>query len=155
MEWKLSDELFVRLQEFTYLTYTSNPGTKDVNVLRYRLFCARKGELELHQLPPCQDTLRKHCERANNRSAIWRRSLQSSPQIPFPLALDCIQRIVNWLLTGWVGNGHPRLCLSSYPARVRESTSCQAVPVSLTDCIAMTCVGYRGVQTSQRKLQRI
>ena len=59
VEWELSDELFVRLQEFTYLMYSSNPGTKDVNVLRYRLFCARKGELESHQLPPCQDTLRK------------------------------------------------------------------------------------------------
>ena len=81
VEWELSDELFVRLQEFTCLMYSSNPGTKDVNVLRYRLFCARKGELESHQLPPCQDTLRKHCERANYQSAIWRRSLQSSPQI--------------------------------------------------------------------------
>ena len=82
MEWELSDELFLRLQEFTRLLYFSNPGTKDVNVLRYRLFFARKGELESHQLPPCQDTLRKHCERANYQSAIWRRSLQSSPQIP-------------------------------------------------------------------------
>ena len=107
VEWKLSDELFVRLQEFTCLMYSSNPGTKDVNLLRYRLFCARKGVLESHQLPPCQDTLRKHCERAN------------------------------------------------YPASVRESTSFQAVPVSLTDYIAMTCVRYRSVQSSQRKLQRI
>ena len=62
VEWELSNELFVRLQEFTCVMYSSNPGTKDVNVLRYRLFCARKGELESHQLPPCQDTLRKHCE---------------------------------------------------------------------------------------------
>ena len=28
---------------------------------------------------------RKHCERANYQSAIWRRSLQSSPQIPLPI----------------------------------------------------------------------
>ena len=54
VEWELSNELSVRLQEFTYLMYSSNPGTRDVNVLRYRLFCARKGELESHQLPPCQ-----------------------------------------------------------------------------------------------------
>ena len=59
VEWELSNELFVRLQEFTCLMYSSNPGTKDVNVLRYRLFCARKGELKSHQLPPCQNTLRK------------------------------------------------------------------------------------------------
>ena len=62
VKWELSNELFVRLQEFTCLMYSSNPGTRDVNVLRYRLFCARKGELESHQLPPCQDKLRKHCE---------------------------------------------------------------------------------------------
>ena len=85
VEWKLSDELFVRLQEFTCLMYSSNPGTRDVHLLRYRLFCARKGELESHQLPPCQDTLRKHFERANYRSAIWRSTLQSSPQIPLPI----------------------------------------------------------------------
>ena len=66
----------MRLQDFTCLIYSSNPGTKDVNVLRYRLFCARKGELESHQLPPCQDTLRKHCERENYQSAIWRSQLR-------------------------------------------------------------------------------
>ena len=55
VEWELSNELFVLLQEFmiTCLMYSSNPGTRDVNVLRYRLFCARKGEVESHQLPPC------------------------------------------------------------------------------------------------------
>ena len=55
-QWELSNELFVRLQEFTCQMYSSNPGTRDVNVLRYRLFCARKGEFESRQLPPCQDT---------------------------------------------------------------------------------------------------
>ena len=145
MEWELSDELFLRLQEFTRLLYFSNPGTKDVNVLRYRLFFARKGELESHQLPPCQDTLRKHCERANYQSAIWRRILQSSPQIPLPIGSE-------WCLKD---GKFPRICLSSFPASVRESASCQAVRVLLTDCIALTCVGYRSVQTSLRKLQRI
>ena len=38
VEWELSNELFVRLQEFTCVMYSSNLGTKDVNVLRYRLF---------------------------------------------------------------------------------------------------------------------
>ena len=65
--------------------YSSNPGTKDLNVLHYCLLCTRKGELESHQPPPCQDTLRKHCERANYQSAIWHMSLQSSPQIPLPM----------------------------------------------------------------------
>ena len=64
-EWELSDELFACLQEFTCFLYHSNPGTSDVNELRYRLFCAKKGDINSNQLPLCVDTLRKHCERAN------------------------------------------------------------------------------------------
>ena len=82
VEWELSDELFVRLQEFTYLMYSSNPGTKDVNVLRYRLFCARKGELESHQLPPCQDTLRKW----ESKLSVSNMAQESSKFTPNPLA---------------------------------------------------------------------
>ena len=143
------------LQEFTCLMYSSNPETKDVNVLRYRLFCARKGELESHQLPPCQDTLRKHCERANYQSAIWRRSLQSSPQIPSSIGSGWCLKDGKLTIDWMSGEPATKAVLSSYPASVREYTSCQAVPVSLTDCIVLTCVGYRSVQTSLRKLQRI
>ena len=66
-DWDVPDELFSRLQEFTCFMYSSNPGTKDVIDLRYRLFCAKKGDLDSNQLPPCVD-----------------RSLQSHPQIPSP-----------------------------------------------------------------------
>ena len=55
-EWEVSDELFTSLQEFTCFMYSSNPGTTDVNDLRYRLFCAKKGDLDSSQLPPCVDT---------------------------------------------------------------------------------------------------
>ena len=69
-DWDVPDELFPRLQEFTYFMYSSNPETKYVNHLRYRLFCAKKGDLDSNQLAPCVDTLRKHCERANYQAAI-------------------------------------------------------------------------------------
>ena len=110
----------MRLQEFTYLTYTSNPGTKDVNVLRYRLFCARKGELESHQLPPCKDTL----------SAIWRRSLQSSPQIPLLIGSGwCLKD--GKLTIDWM-SGEPA------PKAVLELLSCQCKRVcQLPSC---TCL---------------
>ena len=45
-EWEVSDELFTCLQEFTCFMYSSNPGTSEVNDLRYRLFCAKKGDLD-------------------------------------------------------------------------------------------------------------
>lgn len=81
--------------------YSSNPGTKDVNVLRYCLFCAKKGDLDSNQLAPFVDTLRKHCERANYQAAIWRRSLQSHPQIPSPAghgwSLEEDKLVVNWM----------------------------------------------------------
>ena len=55
----VSDELFSRLQEFTYFMYSSNSGMKDVNDLQYCLFYTKKGELDSNQLPPCFDTLPK------------------------------------------------------------------------------------------------
>lgn len=81
--------------------YKSNPGTSDMNDLWYRLFCARKGDLDSNQLPPCMDTLHKHWDLANYQAAIWRWSLQSCPQILFPVghgwSLEEGDLIVNWM----------------------------------------------------------
>ena len=85
MAWEVSEELFMELQQFTCTMYAPNSGTDDVNLLRYRLFCAKKGDIDSRLLPPCQDTLRKHCQRANYQAAVWRRSLQNSPVLPSPI----------------------------------------------------------------------
>ena len=69
-DWDVPDELFSRLQEFDCFMYSSNPETKYVNHLRYRLLCAKKGDFDSNQLALCVDTLRKHCERANYQAAI-------------------------------------------------------------------------------------
>ena len=45
-EWVLSDMLFQSLQEFTCKLYCSQPGTDNTNALRYRLFCAKKGNID-------------------------------------------------------------------------------------------------------------
>ena len=116
-EWVVTDELFTRLQEFTCFLYSSNPGTTDINDLRYRLFCARKGDIESDQLPPCADTLRKHCDRANYQTAIWRRSFQRCPGIPSPVEhgwrLEEGRLTVDWM------NGEPA------PKAVLKLLSCQ------------------------------
>jgi len=52
-------------------------GTSDVNELRYALFCAKKGEAESHQLPPCRDCLEKHYQLPNYQAAIWKNFLQN------------------------------------------------------------------------------
>ena len=116
-EWEVSDELFAGLQDFTCLMYSTKPETSDVDELRYRLFCAKKGNLESSQLPPCADTLRKHCDRANYQAAIWRRSLQSRPQVPSPVShgwsLEEGRLTMDWM------SGEPA------PVAVLELLSCQ------------------------------
>ena len=64
--WVVSDDLFTVLEKFTCSMYMSVGNiTGRVNDARYELFCAKNGEVESHQLPPCQDCLRKHVLRAN------------------------------------------------------------------------------------------
>ena len=84
-EWGLSDDLFKKLQDFTCWMYCSRPGTSDINELRYRLFCAKKGNVDSVQLPPCADCLFKHACRANYQAAIWKRSLECCPEVPSPI----------------------------------------------------------------------
>ena len=55
-------------------------ASRDVNDQRYKLFCS-KG-LQSQQLSPTIDAIRKHIRRANYQTAIWKRSLESHPEIP-------------------------------------------------------------------------
>ena len=64
--WTVSEDLYTLLEKFTCSMYIPvGNTTSHVNDARYKLFCAKNGELESHQLPPCQDSLRKHILRAN------------------------------------------------------------------------------------------
>ena len=63
--WQLSNELYRDLQRFTCAMYCKNAGPNEVNKLRYRLFCLKKGDVDCNQLLPCDDSLRKHARRAN------------------------------------------------------------------------------------------
>lgn len=64
--WTVSENLFFLLEKFTCSMYMSVGNTTGcVNDARYKLFCAKNGEVESHQLPPCQDSIRKHILRAN------------------------------------------------------------------------------------------
>ena len=70
------------LEEFTCSLNSLKPSTNSINDLRYNSFCSKQGEIESHQLPPCLDSLKKHAQRANYQSAIWKRSLESHPDTP-------------------------------------------------------------------------
>lgn len=91
--WELSNEIFEKLEQFTYAMYAGCRSNKSrsstvrcssVNELRYQLFCAKRGEAESSQLPPCRDCLFLHTQRANFQAAVWRRCLESKPNIPSP-----------------------------------------------------------------------
>ena len=91
--WELNDEIFEKLEQFTCAMYagsrsnksrSSAAGGSSVNELRYQLFCAKRGEAESSQLPPCRDCLFLHAQRANFQAAIWRRCLEPKPNVPSP-----------------------------------------------------------------------
>ncbi|KAL8624539.1 hypothetical protein ACOMHN_005841 [Nucella lapillus] len=84
-DWELSGELFEKLEQFTCKLYAPKQPTTGVNELRYQLFCAKNGDIESHQLPPCQDCLWKHAQRANYQAGLWRRCLENDPQAPDPV----------------------------------------------------------------------
>ena len=57
-EWILSEDNFKQLEAFTCVLYDNiNSGKRTVNELRYKLFVAKRGEVELAQLPPCRDCM--------------------------------------------------------------------------------------------------
>lgn len=117
MFWNMSDHLYHSLQKFTCAMYCSNPGTSDINELRYRLFCLKRGDVDSNQLPPCNDTLHKHSLRANYQAAVWRRSLQRCPAIPSPVGFGWCSED-DKLVVDWMG-GQPA------PQAVLELLSCQ------------------------------
>jgi len=87
-EWDLSPELSNKLEAFTWVLSAPKASTTMINKLRYHLFCAKKGEIESHQLPPCKDSLRQHTLhtlRANYQAGIWKSCLEKDPQVPSPV----------------------------------------------------------------------
>ena len=94
MEWVLSNELFQSLQESTCKLYCSQPGTDNINEMRYRLFCAKKGNIDSTQLPPHADCLLKHASRENFQAVIWKWSLQRRPLTPTPMFV--IWQVLPW-----------------------------------------------------------
>ena len=77
------------------------PSCSHVNEARYEKFCAKKGKIESNQLPPCQNALRKHIDRANYQARVWKNCLVPYPQIPNPSGhgwkLENSQFTIDWM----------------------------------------------------------
>ena len=63
--------------------YDQKHKGKNINDLRYRLFCRKQSRNE--DLPPTTDSLRQHIKRANYQCLVWKLALQSQPLIPSPV----------------------------------------------------------------------
>ena len=106
--WGLSTDLFKKLQAFTCKLYTTSMTTEDINTARHQLFCARRGELESSQMPPCKDCRFMHAMRANYQAGIWRGSLQQHPQVPSPVEHGWAKNDDGQLTVEWM-RGSPAL----------------------------------------------
>ena len=83
VQYEISEELFKQLEEF--VCYLCGMRINSVNEVRWRLFekkHKRENKIaDLSSLPPCQEVLRYHCQRANYVAYIWRHSFQPIIQL--------------------------------------------------------------------------
>ena len=69
-------EDFDRLEQFVCALY-NDPDCKNVNDLRYKMFCKGKN-LQSHQLPPSSAALVNHLKRANFQAYLWKHALDQN-----------------------------------------------------------------------------
>ena len=132
-EWSVSKEFCIQLESFVSALYGAKKGMKDINLSRYTVFCAKKGEAESHQLPLCRDCLHKHCQHANYHVAVWKNSLLNN-EIPSPVSkgwvLESNERC-QWLEIEWMsGLPTPRAVIELMPCtckRLCESNTCDCI----------------------------
>ena len=65
------------------LYHPARSSVNNINELRYQLFTAKA--VQSDHLPPTQDALHLHLQRANYQAAIWSRALKTKPAVPTPL----------------------------------------------------------------------
>ena len=56
----------------------------DVNKLRYKIYCSKKGNIDCEQLLPCYSALYQHTLRANYQSKIWKTYDEANSSLPAP-----------------------------------------------------------------------
>ena len=148
-DWNVSEDLYSALEHFTCHLYSSSTKTKSVNELRYMLFCAKREEVESFQLPPCNDCLRKHIQRSNYQTAVWKSALHNDAVIPSPVGRGWkIEKIESKdaLITDWMdGQSAPRAVLDLIACnctRVCKQDKCECIKNGLkcTDmCKLLDC----------------
>ena len=70
-DWPLEEEIIRYIEGFVCHLY-SYSEMKDINMLLYRSFCAKRGDCHYIKLPRCWSSLKKYCLRTKYQSKIWR-----------------------------------------------------------------------------------
>ena len=147
-EWDLSPDLMNKLEAYTSLLYAPKTSSTKINDLRYHLFCAKKGEIESHQLPPCRDCLEKHALRANYQAGIWKRCLEQNPPVPSPVGRGWkIEKegADNQLVVHWMdGQPAPQAILACNCPRKCELPRCECMANGLS---VLKCADCQTVRT--------
>ena len=107
----VSPELFSLLQEITCTLYQTSTPITSVNTLRYQLFCTKRGECESSGLPPCQDSLWMHVQRANYQAGVWRKCLEAKPHLPSPTECGWVMEDGNLAIKWMQGSPTPQAVL--------------------------------------------
>ena len=82
--WNVDQSLTSKLQKFTCRMYAASSKTCKVNILRHEMFLSKRGEVDSSTLPPCEDSLKQHIQRANYQAGVWRGALLPMSDIPEP-----------------------------------------------------------------------
>ena len=120
--------LFASIESFVCAMY----GRKcsNTNEARYKKFCSSKKKTpEPQKLPPTRDALLCHCKRVSYVTALVKRSLENSPQVPSPVNHGWIMEN-NMLTIDW-------MLLPIAPPNVLDLISCNC---SKTMCRTQACV---------------
>ena len=110
----------------------------------------KNGRIESGQLPPCEDVLFHHAQRANYQAGIWRRCLINSPTLPDPES--CGWFIENNVLhVKWMsGLPAPEAVLEFIACKSRKEctmSSCQCMTNQLKCTAACTLQSCRNMMS--------
>lgn len=119
------------------------PGETNINEVRYKKFCKEKTP-EPHQLPPTRDELTQHVKRASYQAFVWKRALESNPDIPSPVGHGWEVKI-DQLNVVWMENQPaPESVLELVTCQCRKShctSSCQCRVLSMECTDICKCRG--------------
>lgn len=108
----------------------------------YIVILCKQGKIDLHQLPPCADSLRTHSLRVNYQAAVWRRVSRAALKSLHPLITDGFKRTTSYPSNGWVVNQLLQIFLSFSPVPVQDHASYPPVCALQMALNAMTMRSY-------------